>query len=184
MKTQKMVLSAFFLALALVLPFLTGHIPQIGNMLSPMHFPVLLCGFICGWPAGLAVGFIAPLLRFMLFGMPPIFPTGIAMAFELAVYGAVSGLIFSKVRHSLPMIYTALISAMLAGRLVWGAVRFVLAGLFNMSFPFSMFLSGAFITALPGIICQLVIIPAIMTAVVRRNMLPPDNPSREAYTNE
>ena len=99
MKTQKIVFSAFFLALALALPFLTGQIPQIGNMLSPMHFPVLLCGFICGWPYGLAVGFIAPLLRFMVFGMPPIFPTGISMAFELAVYGAVSGFIFSKAKH-------------------------------------------------------------------------------------
>ncbi len=136
MKTQKMVVSAFFLALALVLPFLTGQIPQVGNMLSPMHFPVLLCGFICGWPAGLAVGFIAPLLRFMLFGMPPIFPTGIAMAFELAVYGAVSGLIFSKVRYSTASIYATLVSAMLAGRLVWGAVRFILAKLFGMAFPF------------------------------------------------
>lgn len=184
MKTQKMVLSAFFLALALVLPFLTGHIPQIGNMLSPMHFPVLLCGFICGWPAGLAVGFIAPLLRFMLFGMPPIFPTGIAMAFELAVYGAVAGLIFAKVRHTLPMIYATLVAAMLAGRLVWGAVCFALAALFNLNFPFSAFLAGAFITALPGIICQLIIIPAIMAAVIRRNMLPLGNSNKKEYTNE
>ena len=184
MKTQKMALSAFFLALALVLPFLTGHVPQIGNMLSPMHFPVLLCGFVCGWPAGLAVGFIAPLLRFMLFGMPPIFPTGIAMAFELAVYGAVAGLIFSKVRHTLPMIYATLITAMLAGRLVWGAVRFVLAAALNLSFPFSAFLAGAFITSLPGIICQLIIIPAIMAAVIRRNLLPPDNSNKRACPHE
>ena len=175
MKTQKMVLCAFFLALALTLPFLTGHIPQVGNMLSPMHFPVLLCGFMCGWPAGLTVGFIAPLLRFMLFGMPPIFPTGIAMAFELATYGAVSGLMFGKVRHNIPMIYATLVSAMVAGRLVWGAVRFILASLFNIAFPFSMFLSGAFITALPGIACQLVLIPAIITAVSRRGALPLNN---------
>ncbi len=172
MKTQKMVLSAFFLALALALPFLTGQLPQIGNMLSPMHFPVLLCGFICGWPYGLAVGFIAPLLRFMLFGMPPIFPTGIAMAFELAVYGAVSGFVFGKVKHSIPMVYAALISAMLAGRVVWGAVRFILARLFGMNFSFSMFLSGAFITALPGIIFQLILIPLIVAAIERANLLP------------
>lgn len=173
MKTQKIVFSAFFLALALALPFLTGQIPQIGNMLSPMHFPVLLCGFICGWPYGLAVGFIAPLLRFMVFGMPPIFPTGISMAFELAVYGAVSGFIFSKAKqHGIATIYTALISAMVAGRVVWGAVRFILAQLFGMNFSFSMFLSGAFITALPGIICQLVLIPLIVVAIERGNLLP------------
>ncbi|KAF5036155.1 ECF transporter, substrate-specific component [anaerobic digester metagenome] len=175
MKTQKMVLSAFFLALALALPFLTGHIPQIGNMLSPMHAPVLLCGFICGWPSGLAVGFIAPLLRFMLFGMPPIFPTGVAMAFELAAYGAVSGLIFSRVKHNISMVYITLVSAMIAGRLVWGTVRFILAKLFGMDFSFSMFLSGAFITALPGILCQLILIPVIISAVQRQKAAPLNN---------
>lgn len=168
MKTKEMVLSAFFLALALALPFLTGQLPQIGNMLSPMHFPVLLCGFICGWPYGLAVGFVAPLFRFMLFGMPPIFPTGVAMAFELAAYGTVSGLMFSKVKHNVPMVYASLFTAMFAGRLVWGTVRFILAKLFGMDFSLSMFLSGAFITALPGILCQLVLIPVIIAAVERR----------------
>jgi riboflavin transporter FmnP len=89
--TRRLVLSAICLALCMVLPLLTGQIQQIGNMLAPMHLPVLLCGFLCGWPGGLAVGFIAPLLRFAVFGMPPIFPTGIAMAFELATYGTVCG---------------------------------------------------------------------------------------------
>ena len=55
---QKMILSAAFLALAYIMPFLTGQIPEIGAMLCPLHIPVLLCGFICGWPWGLAVGFI------------------------------------------------------------------------------------------------------------------------------
>lgn len=165
MKTQKMVLSAMFLALALALPFLTGQIPQIGSMLAPMHIPVLLCGFLCGWPYGLAIGFISPLLRFMLFGMPPLFPTGIAMAFELATYGAVLGLIYSKVKHSMPMIYVTLISTMVAGRMVWGVVRFILAKLFGIEFSLSLFLSGAFITAVPGIICQLILIPIVMAAV-------------------
>ena len=85
---RNVVNAALCLALCMVLPFLTGQIPQIGSALSPMHIPALLCGFICGWPYALVVGFAAPLLRFMLFGMPPLFPTGTAMAFELAAYGA------------------------------------------------------------------------------------------------
>ena len=91
-RLQKMVLAALFLALAYVLPFLTGQIPEIGSMLCPLHIPVLLCGFICGWPWGLAVGFIAPLFRSLTLGMPPLFPTAVCMAFELATYGAISGL--------------------------------------------------------------------------------------------
>ena len=153
------VLAALFLALAFVLPMVTGHLPQVGNMLCPMHFPILLCGFVAGRAVGLAVGFAAPLLRSVLFGMPPMFPIAISMAFELAAYGTVSGWLYRRVKHTLPMTYATLAAAMVAGRLVWGAVRFVLAGLSGSSFPFSAFLSGALFTAVPGIIAQLVLIP-------------------------
>ena len=91
--TKKLVYSALFLALALVLPFLTGQIQTFGQMLAPMHLPVLLCGFVCGPVWGLAVGAVAPLLRSLLFGMPPMFPTAVAMAFELAAYGLFTGLL-------------------------------------------------------------------------------------------
>ena len=94
LNVKKLGLSGLFLALALVLPFFTGQIPQIGGMLCPMHLPVILCGFVCGWPWGLAVGLIAPLLRSVSFGMPPIFPTAVAMTFELAAYGAFAGLFY------------------------------------------------------------------------------------------
>ena len=126
--TRSLVLAALFLALAFVLPMITGHVPQVGNMLCPMHFPILLCGFVLGGPWGLAVGFIAPLVRSVLFGMPPMFPIAISMAFELAAYGLASGVLWRKVKHTVPMMYVSLVTAMVAGRLVWGAVRFVLAG--------------------------------------------------------
>ena len=159
---RRIVLAALFLALAFVLPMVTGHVPQVGNMLCPMHFPILLCGFVLGVPWGLAVGFVAPLLRSVLFGMPPMFPIAVSMAFELAAYGLVSGL---------PMMYSALVTAMVAGRLVWGAVRFVLAGLTGSSFPFSAFLSGALLTAVPGIIAQLILIPLILTALQKAKVI-------------
>ena len=164
-RTHQLVLAALFLALAFVLPMITGHVPQIGNMLCPMHFPVLLAGFVLGGPWGLALGFIAPLLRSVLFGMPPMYPIATSMAFELATYGLVSGLVWHRVKHTLPMMYAALVSAMVAGRLVWGAVRFVLAGLSGTAFPFSAFLSGALLTAVPGIIAQLILIPLILSAL-------------------
>ena len=158
------------LALALVLPFLTGQIQTFGQMLAPMHLPVLLCGFVLGGPWGLAVGFAAPLLRSVLFGMPPMYPIAIAMAFELATYGAVAGFMYRKVQHTLPMIYTTLVTSMVAGRLVWGAVRFVLAGLSGSSFPFSAFLSGAVLTAVPGIVAQLILIPLIVAALQKAKL--------------
>ena len=160
---RNVVLAALFLALAFVLPMVTGHLPQVGNMLCPMHFPILLCGFVLGGPWGLAVGFAAPLLRSVLFGMPPMFPIAISMAFELAAYGAVSGWLYRRVKHTLPMTYATLAAAMV--------VRFVLAGLSGSSFPFSAFLSGALFTAVPGIIAQLVLIPLIITALQKAKVL-------------
>ena len=168
---RQLVLAALFLALAFVLPLLTGQVPKVGNTLCPMHFPVLLCGFVLGGPWGLAVGFIAPLVRSVLFGMPPMFPIAIAMAFELAAYGLVSGVLWHKVKHTVPMMYASLVTAMVAGRLVWGAVRFVLAGLTGSSFPFSAFLSGALLTAVPGIVAQLVLIPLILIALQKAKFM-------------
>ena len=97
-------------------------------MPGTVHIPVLLCGFICGWPYGLIVGLIAPILRFLLFGMPPIFPTGIAMSFELAAYGMVCGILYKKLPKTIPNIYFSLIGSMLAGRIVWGIAMGVIAG--------------------------------------------------------
>lgn len=160
-----LVLSALFLALALVLPFLTGQLQAIGNMLCPMHFPVLLCGFFCGPVYGMAVGFIAPLLRFVLFGMPPIMPIGIAMAFELACYGLVAGLLYRILPRNKACIYISLIAAMILGRVVWGGARVLLAGLGGSAFGWSAFLAGALLNAVPGIILQLLLIPVIVMAV-------------------
>lgn len=87
---KQMILGALFVAIGLVLPFFTGQIPAVGRMLLPMHIPVLLCGLICGWKYGLAVGAVLPLTRSLLFGMPTLYPTAIAMTFELATYPVIS----------------------------------------------------------------------------------------------
>lgn len=164
-KTGKLVLSALFLALALALPFLTGQIPEIGAMLCPMHFPVLLCGFFCGGPWGLMVGLVAPVFRSVLFGMPPMFPVAVSMSAELAVYGGVSALLYRRLPKKKSSVYVALISAMVAGRLVWGVARFLCAGLDSSVFGFGAFFAGAVTTAIPGIVAQLVLIPVLVFAL-------------------
>ena len=170
--TKNLVLSALFIALGLVLPFLTGQIPQVGSMLLPMHLPVLLCGLICGWKYGGTVGFILPLLRYALFGMPPIFPTGISMAFELAAYGLIVGLLYSKSRWQCVIaLYRCLFIAMVGGRVVWGIVRILLTGVAGEAFTWQMFMAGAFLNAIPGIVLQLIFIPALMVALDRTGMV-------------
>lgn len=170
LQVRKLTYSALFLAIGMVLPFLTGQIPEIGSALSPMHIPVLLCGFIVGWPWGLAVGFIMPLLRSVIFGMPPMFPGAVAMAFELAVYGCLSGLLRAKLPRTTPMIYVTLIVSMIAGRIVWGVARLVLAGLSGSSFAWTAFLAGAVTNAIPGIILHIVLIPILVMAMERAGL--------------
>ena len=160
MNLKKLTLSALFLALGMVLPFLTGQIPQIGSMLLPMHFPAFLCGMICGWQYGAIVGFIMPLLRFALFNMPPIFPTGIAMVFELATYGAISGLLLKNDTTNIKKIYFSLIIAMLVGRVAWGIISYILTQI-----SLEIFITSGFISAIPGIIIQLLTIPFIVKIV-------------------
>lgn len=167
-----MILAALFLALAYVMPFLTGQIPEIGSMLCPMHIPVLLCGFICGWPWGLAVGFVAPIMRSMLTGgFPPMFPKAICMAFELAAYGAVSGLMYKIFPKKKPYIYCSLLIAMMAGRIVWGTAMFIFMGIKGGSFTFAAFLAGAFTNALPGIVVQIILIPLIIMLLDSKKVL-------------
>ena len=170
-RVLRLTYSALYLAIALVLPFLTGQIPQIGSMLCPMHIPALLCGFVCGWPWGLAVGFIAPLLRSALFGMPTMFPAAVAMAFELAAYGAVAGLLYRVLPKRTGCIYVALIAAMVAGRLVWGAARYLLAGLEHSAFTPALFLAGAVTAALPGILLHIVLIPVLVMAMQKARLI-------------
>jgi thiamine transporter ThiT len=161
-KIFKMVLAALFLAFAYVMPFLTGQIPEIGSMLCPMHIPVLLCGFICGFPWGLAVGFIAPIFRALTLGMPPLFPVAVCMAFELAAYGAIAGVMHRILPRKKPFIYCSLLAAMIVGRLIWGAAMFICMGAAGGSFTLSVFLAGAVTNAIPGIIAQIVIVPVLV----------------------
>lgn len=167
---RKLVHAAICLALCMVLPFLTGQMQQLGNALCPMHIPVLLCGFLCGGYYAAAVGIIAPLLRFALFGMPPIFPIGTAMCFELLTYGLIAGILYKRLPKKTVNIYVSLVCAMLSGRLVWGIVRFVMALVFHVEFSIAMFVAGAFMTAIPGIVCHIVLIPIIVMALERAGL--------------
>ena len=176
MKTHKqsvrhIVLAALFLSIGLVLPWLTGQLKEIGDTLLPMHIPVLLCGLLCGWRYGALVGLALPPLRGVLFGMPPLYPNAIWMAAELATYGLVIGLVYARLSaKNSKGVYLSLLSAMVAGRIVWGAAKAVLLGLGGKVFTLSMFIAGGFVDAVPGILLQLALIPVIVSLVQKRSI--------------
>lgn len=169
--TKKLVNAALMLALGMVLPFLTGQIPSVGSRLLPMHIPALLTGYISGPMYGLLVGFIMPLFRSMIFGMPPMFPTAVAMAFELATYGFIAGLLYRRMNKNTGNIYLSLIIAMIIGRFVWGLVSYLLYGLGESAFSWEIFTAGAFVNALPGILIQLILIPVLVMALKKGKIL-------------
>ena len=175
MKTKKLVLnislSGMFMALAYVMPFLTGQIPEIGKMLCPMHIPVLLCGFVCGAPYGLIVGAITPLLRSLTLGVPHLFPNATAMAFELAVYGLMAGFFYKTLPKKKINIYASLMGAMIVGRIIWGFTMICIMGFDFSKFGLAAFWAGAVTNAIPGIILQIILIPIVVMLLEKARLI-------------
>lgn len=170
----KITYSGVCVALAILLPFLTWNDVMLGNMFSLMHIPVLLCGFLCGWQWGIAVGFVSPLLRSLIVGKPPMFPTAVAMAFELCVYGLLAGLLYKLLPKKNGFLYVSLIGAMLGGRIVGGAAQFVIAGIRGTGYTIATFFSSYFVTAIPGIVLHIILVPLIVMALKNANLMPSD----------
>lgn len=168
---KDLVLAGLLIALGLLLPFLTGQIPSLGNALLPMHIPVLIAGFVLGGPLAMVVGLITPLLRSFLLGAPPMFPAAVTMGFELAAYGLFTGLFYQILRKKTWAIYASLILSMILGRVVWGLVRWILVGLAQIPLTWHIFVTEAFVRAVPGIILQIVLIPVLVLALRRARLV-------------
>jgi len=163
--TLRLVYSALFLSLAIILPsIISMSTPQLGQKLLPMHIPVMLCGFICGTPYGMAIGFTSPLLKFVITGTP-LMPTAISMAFELAVYGATCGLLYKAFPKKIGYVYPTLIISMISGRVINGIINYLLTTTSDNTFALKSFITLTTVNALPGIIIQLAIIPLVILSL-------------------
>ena len=158
-QTRKLVWASFLLIIGIILPRLvnfTGS-PTLGNLISPMHIPVFLTGLILGPFYGTLVGFMTPIISTLIFAMPPMMPPiAVLMAFELAAFGLISGYLYSTKSKN---IYLSLIAAMILGRFVFGLALIAVGPIFKFNPPFVSFMQGVFITGIPAVIIQLVIIP-------------------------
>lgn len=132
----RLLITAILLAVGMVLPFLTGQLQSFGQLISPLHIPVFICGLTCGWGWGAALGFILPILRGLIFGMPPFPAVGLPMAFEMLFYGLVTGLLYPRLlkvfrsNHIIAMLI-AMVVAMIVGRCAGGAAKALMIGLQN-----------------------------------------------------
>lgn len=160
-KTKQLTISSMCLALGVILPQAFHVIPNAGNILLPMHIPVLICGFISGPLYGLLVGFLTPLMSHIIFGMPPA-PILIQMLIELSMYGLFTGILSKKIKIKNELLnnYIVLVLSMIIGRVIYGVLNMLIfkAG----SYSLSIWLAAAFVTGLPGIFVQLLIIPLLV----------------------
>lgn len=161
-KTKNLVWAALFLAIGIIIPYIFHATSLPGQIFLPMHIPVLLCGVILGKRYGLIIGILLPFINSALLGMPPIFPTGVAMAFELATYGVITGLLYKDKKLN---IFVSLIGAMVIGRIVSGVVNYILLTVGGNGFVFTAFLTTTFVKAIPGIIIQIILIPVVLKAI-------------------
>lgn len=168
---RRLAFAAMCLSLCMLLPFVAMQIPQLGSMLSPMHIPVLLAGYLCGGWFAMIVGLIAPILRFVMFGMPQIIPTGLCMSIELATYGLFSGILFRRMPNKPWGVYVSLVLAMLGGRLIWGFAAKLIYAASGMNFTWELFLAGAFVNAIPAIILHILLIPPIVIALIKAKLI-------------
>lgn len=171
----QLIISALLLALGLVLPFLTGQLPSLGQALCPLHLPALIAGLTCGGGWGAALGLMLPIVRSLLFGMPVMMPTAVSMAVELAAYGLVCGLMYPQLcqrMRRLPAMVLALLVAMVAGRILGGGAKAALMGLTGGSFSFAVFISSYFTSTVPGALVQLLVIPPVVLALEKAHLSP------------
>lgn len=169
---RSIVYAAICLALCVVLPFLTGGIPAIGKRFAPMHFPVLLCGFVAGPFWGAAVGVIAPFLRLLIAGAPALYPDAIRMAVELCVYGLASGLFYRYLPKKTVGIYVSLVCAQFFGRLAWGLTQLALSILDpTLAYSPELVVAMTVTPSLYGILIQLLLIPPIVIAMQRAKFI-------------
>ena len=167
---KRLVLSAVCAALCVVVPMVFHAIPNGGAMFLPMHIPVLLCGMICGWPLGLACGAIGPLLSSLITGMPATAALP-GMMVECAVYGAVAGLLLKYIRtgNRYADLYISLIPAMLLGRVISGIFK---ALILTPGLSLTAWATASFVTGLPGIAIQLVLVPILVLGLERAKLIP------------
>lgn len=173
--SYSMIISGLMLSLCYILPNFTGNIPVIGSMMLPMHLPVFLCGFLAGPVWAAAVGFIAPVSRSVLMTMPPM-SVAVPMGFEMAIYGLVSGLLFQHLEKFslkiLPRIYISLLSAMVLGRAVYGTIKVFMTFGTADQYTLSAFIAGTVTSGIPGILLQLLLVPAVVITVEKAKVSP------------
>lgn len=165
---RNITLSGLFIALGVILPMITAEIPAIMKILSPMHIPAYLAGFFVGPLWGAVSAFLMPIVRFIIFGKPILFPTGFFMCIELSVYALACGLLYGKFKNQILNVYLALGSAMILGRIAAGVAKALILSTSANPITMSIFVTEYFVNSAPGILIHLILIPVLVLTLDKR----------------
>lgn len=167
-KIKDLVAAGLLVAAGILMPMAFHTYKLGGPVFLPMHIPVLLGGFMLSKNLAALVGLLTPFLNFVITSMPSP-PFVFAMMAELATYGLVSSILFHERKWG---IYPALFGAMLSGRLASIVANWlIITGILGMPFNFAKVMTSLFITGLPGIIIQVILIPLIVKLIQSRTAL-------------
>jgi len=147
-----------FTALSVLTPMIAHYFGGVvaGQMFLPMHFFVLVGALLLGWPAGLAIGVLTPLISYSLTGMPPVMVLPF-IVIEVAAYGFLAGIFQQKFKN----IWLSLIGALILGR----AILFAGLILLPTKLPVLPYVLGAIKDGWRGIALQVLLVPFIVKAI-------------------
>lgn len=160
--TRQMVSAAMILAMGVLLPMIFHVFGLAGAIFLPMHIPVLIGGFLLTPVMALFLGVLTPLLSSLITGMPVLFPIAIVMIFELSIYGLVFSIMTGKYKLNIIM---SLFIAMGLGRISAALSVHIMVLLFGIKMNPFIYIKGAIITGIPGIVIQIILVPMIIKAI-------------------
>lgn len=180
-----MVITAMLLGIGMLVPYLTGRVPEIGKFFSPIHIPVLICALTCGWKWAAGLGIALPLVNSAVSLMPRFPDRAVPMVFELMAYGLAAGLIYAAFlrrrgrENHWPWLVISLFIAMVLGRLAGGAAKGILftfilpdQASYTVSAFFAMLLADYFVGTAVGAAIHLILIPPVVLALERAKLSP------------
>ena len=137
-----------------VIGAVSGQGTMLGVAFLPMHLPIIFVGLIAGPAVGAIAGAAAPLVSFLLSGMPMLAMLPLMMV-ELCAYGLVAGLLRGIKLPSLAKV----VIAQLAGRVVLTAATAIAVFAFGSSKAIAATWTSDLAAGLPGLALQWALIP-------------------------
>ena len=133
----------------------------------PMVLPPTVLGYYLILLFGRS-GLLGPAIS-SLSGMPPIAMLP-SMMVECAAYGTVTGLMmkFVRTKNAVADLYISMVTAMILGRVIAGLAK---ALIFAPGTPAFAWVTTSLVTGIPGIVIQLVVMPAVVFALTKARLI-------------